>query len=91
MVTSVPAFTEEVVIVNAGDTFAPLGTVTVAGAEALGSLLVRLTTVSAGTELFIVIVFAVVDMPPRTVVGARLTEDTTKGNRVKVTVLFAPA
>ena len=75
MVTSVFAATALVVMVNDGETIAPPATVTEAGTVALGELLVSVTTAPPdGAGPFSATVFAVVDAPPTTDMGDRVTE-----------------
>ena len=85
------AETSDVVIVNTGDTLVPAATVTEAGTVTPGSLLDRFTTVSTGAKPLMVTLFAVVETPPVTDVGDKVTETTFSGLTVRVAVFFAPA
>jgi len=70
IVTRVVVATDEVVIVNTGETVAPAATVTVGGTPTPGSLLVKFTTIPpAGAAPLKVTLFAVVEAPPNTAVG----------------------
>ena len=87
MVTTPAVVTADVVMVNVGETVAPAATVTEAGTPTPGSLLVRVTTAPpAGAGLFSVTLLAVVETPPTTEGGERVTESTLIGFTVK----FAP-
>ena len=91
MVTGVVAETRDVVIVNTGDTLVPAATVTEAGTVTPGTLLDRVTTVSAGAGPLMVTLFAVVETLPITDVGDNATESTFRGLTVRGAVFFAPA
>jgi hypothetical protein len=87
MVTTPAVVTADVVMVNVGETVAPAATVTEAGTPTPGSLLVRVTTAPpAGAGLLSVTLLAVVETPPTTEGGDRVTESTVTG----LTVRFAP-
>jgi len=92
IVTGVLAATAVVVMVNAGDTVAPPATVTEAGtAAAAGLLLVSVTTVPpVGAGAFNVTVFKVVDVPPKTDAGDKVTAEGLGGNTVKIAVAAGP-
>jgi hypothetical protein len=91
IVTGVLAATADVLMVNAGETDAPAATVTVAGTVAAALLLVSVTTVPpAGAAPFSVTVFKVVDVPPNTDTGDKVTADGLDGNTVNVAVTGGP-
>jgi len=92
IVTGVLAATAVVVMVNAGDTVAPPATVTEAGtAAAAGLPLVSVTTVPpVGAGAFNVTVFKVVDVPPKTDAGDKVTTEGLGGNTVKIAVAAGP-
>ena len=79
-------------MVNAGDTVAPPATVTEAGTAATpGLLLISVTTTPpAGAGAFSVIVFKVVDVPPKTDAGDNVTAEGLGGNTVKIAVAAGP-
>jgi hypothetical protein len=91
IVTGVLAATAEVVMVNAGDTVVPPATVTEAGTVAAGLLLVSVTTApAAGAGALSVTVLAVVDKPPMTDPGDKVTAEAPGGVTVKVAVAAGP-
>ena len=91
IVTGVLAATAVVVMVNAGDTVAPPATVTEGGTVAAGLLLISVTTApAAGAGPFNVIVFKVVDVPPKTDAGDNVTAEGLGGNTVKIAVAAGP-
>ena len=92
MLTSVAELTELVVMVNAGDTVAPPATVTEAGTAATpGLLLISVTTTPpAGAGPLSVTVFAVVDVPPSTDAGDKVTADGLGASTVKVPGTVTP-
>jgi hypothetical protein len=94
IVTGVAVVTAFVVMVNAGEVVAPAGTVTETGGVAMvGSLLVRATTAPEdGAGPLSVTVFAVVDLPPTTVVGDKFTAESRAGFTVSLPVfVFVPS
>src|SRR5579863_2862254 len=92
MVGVVLTVTTVVVIVNAGETVAPPATVTDAGTVALGSLLDSVTTAPpAGAGALRVTVLSVVDPPPTTDAGDKVTRETAGGDTVSASVTLAVA
>src|SRR5579863_2900491 len=91
IVTGVITATAVVAIVNAGDTDAPAGTVTIAGTAAAALLLASVTTAPpAGASSFSVTVFNVVIVPPSTDPGLNATPVTTAGVVLLFTVTASP-
>ena len=83
--------TELVLMVKAGDTVAPAATVTEAGTVAAGLLLVSETTAPpAGAGPLRVTVLAVVDVPPRTDDGDKVSAVGLGATTVKVPVMVEP-
>jgi len=83
--------TADVVIVKYGDRVAPAGTITEAGATALGFRLARVTvTPPGGAGPFNVTRFAVVDTPPTTAVGDNVTESNATGFTVSLALFIPP-
>ena len=91
MATIACAATDDVAIVNTGETLVPAAIVTEAGTVTRGSLLDRFTTAFAGAGPFIVTLFAVVETPPITDAGDRVTETAVNGITVRSETFFAPA
>ena len=92
MVTGVLADTMVVLIVNAGDTVAPAATVTDPGNVALGSLLLNVTTAPpGGAGALSVTVLPVVEPPPTTEVGDKVTAETAGADTVSESVRLAVA
>ena len=78
-------------IVNAGETVAPAGTVTVAGTAACGSLLLSETTAPpAGAGPFSFTTFDAVEPPPARLPGDRLTTEIAGGVTVSVAGCVSP-
>ena len=91
MVTVTGATTDDVVMVNTGETLVPAATVTEAGTVTLGSLLDRFTTVPpAGAGPFSVTLLAVAATPPAREVGDRVSDSSATGFTVKRAVLVTP-
>ena len=90
IVTGVATPTGEVFMVNNGETVCPAATVTEPGTVAAGSLLERLTIVAEGAAPLSVTLFAVVEIPPTTDVGERVSVGIT-GLIVRAAVFLAPA
>lgn len=91
MVATVLAVTAVVVMVNTGDTDAPPATVTEAGTAATALLLASVTTApleAAGPVS--VTVLAIVDVPPTTDAGDKVTAEALGGNTVNVAVAGVP-
>ena len=88
------ALIDDVVTVNAGETFVPAATVTDAGTVTPGSLLDKLTTASIGATPFMVTLLAVVLAPPMADEGDRVTNVGVNGvsiNAAETTaVAYAP-
>jgi hypothetical protein len=90
IVTGVFDVTPVVVIVNAGETDAPAGTITDAGTVALGSLLASVTvTPPAGAVPFRLTV-PDEETPPSTTFGVTATDETATGISVKVALAVTP-
>jgi len=91
MVTGVAELTELVLMVNTGETEAPAATVTEAGTVAAALLLVSVTTAPpAGAGPLSVTVFKVVDVPPKTDDGDKVTNDGLGGCKVKLPITVTP-
>jgi len=90
MATVARAATDDVAMVNSGETLVPAATVTEAGTVTRGSLLDRVTAAFAGAGPFIVTLLAVVETPPMTDAGDRVTETGVKGLTVRIAVFLAP-
>jgi hypothetical protein len=92
IVTAVEEATAEVVMVNAGELVVPAGTVTEAGTAATAALLVLSVTTAptAGAAAFSVTLFAVVETPPVTVAGFRVSAPMDTEFTVSVSVLLTP-
>jgi hypothetical protein len=91
MVTGVAELTELVLMVNTGETEAPAATVTEAGTVAAALLLVSVTTAPpAGAGPLSVTVFKVVDAPPKTDDGDKVTNDGLGGCKVKLPITVTP-
>ena len=91
MATVARAATDDVAMVNSGETLVPAATVTEAGTVALGSLLERLTLMPpAGAGPFRLTLFNVLETPPTKDAGERVTEDKATGFTVKIAVLVVP-
>ena len=90
MATVAWAATDDVAMANTGETLVPAATVTEAGTVTRGSLLDRFTTAFAGAGPFIVTLFAVVERPPITDAGDRVTESGVSGLTVRIELFFAP-
>ena len=92
MVTRVGAATGVLVMVNAGESVAPAGTVTVAGTAATAGLpLDKLTTAPAGVAGPVsASSLLLVEPPPSTDWGDNVTDASRKGYTVRVAVLVTP-
>jgi hypothetical protein len=91
IIESVFAATAVVVMVKAGETVDPAGTITDAGTVACGSLLLkRIVTPPAGAGPLIRTTLAVVTAPPITVAGDRVSAETAGGVTVRVAVFASP-
>jgi hypothetical protein len=91
IVTITVAETDDVVIVNTGEAVAPAATVTEAGTPTPGLLLVKVTLIPpAGAGPVRFTLFNVVEAPPTTVVGERVTESNATGFTVRIAVLLTP-
>ncbi len=78
-------------IVKYGETVAPAATLTEAGVVTRGSPLDRFTTTPpAGATPLSVTLFNVVEAPPTTDVGDRVSESRATGFTVRLAVLFTP-
>ena len=90
--TGVVVATIAVVIVNACETVVPPATVTEDGSVAFGSLLLSVTTApNGGAGAVRVTVLPVVDPPPVTEAGDKVTAETAGGDTVSGRVTLAVA
>lgn len=84
------AATDEVLMVNAGETVAPAGTVTDGGTVAAALLLESVTTAPLEGAATFNVTVAEVAVPPLTVAGESVTADAAGGVTVRVAVAAAP-